>query len=50
MKFLVVVTPPSIYLMTSPKNLVQYQEIDLHIILDIKLGENFRSKSRLVTG
>ena len=35
---------------TSPENLVRYQEIYLHIIFDIKLGENFRIKYRLVSG
>ena len=34
----------------SPGNLVGYQEIDLHIISDIKLGKSFISKSRLVAG
>ena len=31
-------------------NLVGYQEIKCHMIFDIKLGENFRRKSRLVGG
>ena len=35
---------------TSPENLVRYQQIDLHMIFDIKLGENFRRKYRLVAG
>ena len=34
----------------SPENLVGYQEIYLHMIFDIKLGENFRRKTRLVAG
>ena len=33
---------------TSPDDLVEYQEIDLHIIFDIKLGGKFRRKDRLV--
>ena len=33
-------------LITSPENLVGYQEIDF----DIKLGENFSRKDRLVAG
>ena len=36
--------------MTYLKNVVGYQEIDLHMIFYIKLGENFRHKSRLVAG
>ena len=36
--------------MTSPGNLVGYQEIDLHMIFDIKLGKKIRHKARLVTG
>ena len=32
---------------TSPENLVGYQEIYLHNISDINLGENFRRKARL---
>ena len=32
------------------KDLVGYQKIKVHIIFDIKLGENFRRKSRLVAG
>ena len=35
---------------TSPKNLVGYQEIDLHMIFDIKLQGNFRRKGSIVTG
>ena len=35
---------------TSPENLVSYQEIDLHMIFDINLGENFRHKARLLAG
>ena len=34
----------------SPDKLVGYQEIDLHMIFDIKLGENFRRKARMVVG
>ena len=34
----------------SPKNLVRYQEIYLHIIFYIKIGENFRHKARLDAG
>ena len=34
----------------SPDNSFGYQEIDLHIIFDINIGENFRRKSRLVSG
>ena len=37
-------------LITSPGNLVGYQEIDLHMIFDTKLGENFRLKYRIVKG
>ena len=37
-------------LKTSPENLVWYQVIYLHMIFDIKLGENFRRKARLVAG
>jgi hypothetical protein len=33
---------------TSPDDLVGYQEITTHMIFDIKLGENFRRKARLV--
>ena len=33
-----------------PEDLVGYQEIDLHMIFDIKLGENFRRKARMVAG
>lgn len=32
----------------DPKELVGYQEISTHFIFDIKLGENFRRKARLV--
>ena len=35
---------------TYPENFVRYQGISLHMIFDIKLGENFRHKSRLVSG
>ena len=31
------------------KDLVEYREIDYHIIFDIKLDENFSRKDRLVT-
>ena len=34
----------------SPENLVGHQDIDLHMVFDIKLGGNYRHKSRLVTG
>ena len=34
----------------SPDELVGYQEIDLHMIFDIKLGQNFRRKARMVAG
>ena len=34
----------------SPDKLISHQEIGLHIIFDIKLGENFRRKSRMVSG
>ena len=34
----------------SLEKLVGYQEIDLHIILDFKLGENFSRKTTLVVG
>ena len=34
----------------SPKNLIGHQEIGLHMIFDIKLGENFRRKARMVAG
>ena len=30
------------------EDLVAYQEITMHIIFDVKLGENFRRKARLV--
>ena len=32
------------------KHLVRYQKIKRHFIFDIKLGENFRRKARLVGG
>ena len=32
------------------KDLKGYQEIKCHIIFDVKLGENFRRKARLVAG
>ena len=32
------------------KNLVGHQEIKCHMIFDIKSGENFRRKARLVAG
>mmetsp|Transcript_26808 Transcript_26808/g.40564 ORF Transcript_26808/g.40564 Transcript_26808/m.40564 type:complete len:112 (-) Transcript_26808:47-382(-) len=32
------------------KDLVGYQEIKCHIVWDVKLGENFRQKARLVAG
>ena len=32
------------------KSLIGYQKVDLHMIFDIKLSENFRRKSRLVAG
>ena len=32
------------------KKLVGYQEIKCHVVWDIKLGENFRRKARLVAG
>ena len=35
---------------TSPENFVGYQEIGLHIIVDINTAENFRQKARLVVG
>ena len=35
---------------TSPDNLVGYQEIDLHIVFNINLGEKFRRKAILVEG
>ena len=34
----------------SPDELVGYQEVDLHMIFDVKLGENFRRKARMVAG
>ena len=32
----------------DPKNLVGYKYVSTHMIFDIKLGENFRRKARLV--
>ena len=32
------------------KDLVEYQKIKCHFIFDVKLGENFRRKARLVGG
>ena len=32
----------------NPEELIGYQEITTHFIFDIKLGENFRRKARLV--
>ena len=32
------------------KDLVGYQKVRCHIIFDVKLGENFRRKARLVAG
>ena len=32
------------------KSLVGYQKIDCHMIFDIKMGENFRRKARMVAG
>jgi len=34
----------------EPKDLVGYQKIRCHVIWDVKLGENFRRKARLVAG
>ena len=34
----------------DPKELVGYQKIRCHMIFDVKLGENFRRKARLVGG
>ena len=34
----------------SPKKLIGHQEIGLHMIFDIKIGENLRSKARMVAG
>ena len=34
----------------TPDKLVGYQEIKLHMIFDIKLGEKFRRKARMVAG
>ena len=32
------------------KDLVGHKQIDCHMIFDVKLGENFRRKARLVAG
>lgn len=32
------------------EDLVGYQKVKCHVIFDVKLGENFRRKARLVTG
>lgn len=32
----------------DPKSLIGYQEVKCHMIFDVKLGENFRQKARLV--
>ena len=32
----------------DPKSLLGYQEVQCHLIFDVKLGENFRRKARLV--
>ena len=34
----------------SPKKLISNQEIGLHMIFDINLGENFRRKSIMIAG
>ena len=34
----------------SPEKLIGHQEKGLHMIFDIKLGENFRRKARMVSG
>ena len=34
----------------DPKKLVGYQKIKCHFVFDVKLGENFRRKARLVAG
>ena len=34
----------------SPKDLVGYQEVKCHMIFDVKMGENFRRKARMVAG
>ena len=34
----------------SPEKLISHQEIGLHIIFDINIGENFRRKARMVAG
>ena len=34
----------------SPNKLIGHQEIGLRMIFDIKLGENFRPKARMVAG
>ena len=33
---------------SDPKSLIGYQEVKCHMIFDVKLGENFRRKARLV--
>ena len=32
----------------SPEKLIGHQEIGLHMIFDMKLGENFRRKARMI--
>ena len=34
----------------DPNELIGYQEIELHLIYDIKMAENFHCKARLVAG
>ena len=34
----------------SPEKLIGYQDVGLYMIFDIKLGENFRRKARMVAG
>ena len=34
----------------SPEKLIGHQEIGLHMIFDIKIGENFQRKARMVAG
>ena len=34
----------------SPDKLIVHQEIGMHMIFDIKLGENFRRRARMVAG
>ena len=34
----------------TPDKLIGYQEIGLYMIFDVKLGENFRRKARMVAG